>query len=321
MKVLLILNPASRDGRGKKLGLKAVKIIEKLNINYDLVYSKSLEDITKLSREGNSKYETIVIMGGDGSINHSINGFYDEEGRRISDTKLGIIYTGTSPDFCKSYKIPLNLKKAINLIKEGKSEKISIGKIKLAKKIDSKYFEKGVDNSDLFFTRFFACCVNIGLGASVARNANSGIRKKIGDFLGTFISLFKSFFEYKATDFKVLVDDKQVVLKKLYNLSIGKTFYIASGIKVKNTLKENDKNFYLLKVSNIKLLKIPSLLKTIYSGREIKNSELINFSYCNKIEILAREDNLELEFDGDPMGFLPCKIEETLEKLDLIKLF
>lgn len=309
MRHFVIINPGSRDGKSKKLIDITINLLRKSNINFEYKITEELNDAYEFSRFANKRsYNVIIAVGGDGTINQAINGFYDQNGRRISKTLFGVIYTGTSPDFCKSYNIPLKLKNAIEIIKKGKYKSIKIGQIKLSK---SK-------NSNDFYTKYFACCTNIGLGAMLAKKANSGIRRIFGDFSGTFLSLLITLIVYKKSNFQIIVDDKKEELSNLYNLSIGKTYHIASGIKVNNDLKNNNKGFYLLTVKNLNLFNIINVIGKIYSGKKIKNNNFIKISYCDKIEVLKNNKNPEIEFDGDPSGYLPCMIKEAEDNLDLI---
>ena len=86
--------------------------------------TECLHDAYLLSKNANNEgYDVIVAVGGDGTINKVLNGFYDDQGKRISRSRFAVIYTGTSPDFCKSYGIPLDIERAVNFIIRGHSKK------------------------------------------------------------------------------------------------------------------------------------------------------------------------------------------------------
>ncbi len=321
MKYLIILNPGSKGGKSRKKWNKISKILNSKNIIYDLKITQTLDDATQFSREGNVKnIDIIIAIGGDGTINRVINGFFKSDGRRFSKTKLAVIYTGTSPDFCKSYNIPLKINEAIDTILKNKSVSIDIGKIIFSKNynINNNFSIAQLEKDQNFQSHYFSCCTNVGLGATLARFSNGGIRKILGDFFGTFISLIRTLFAYKANTFTLLLDGELQKLNKLYNISIGKTYYIASGIKVNHNLKFNDNRFYILIVKNLSLLNVFSVLKKIYSGKKLKNTHSVSLTYAKEIEVLTNNENPEIELDGDPIGFLPCKIEIVKDKLDVL---
>ena len=319
MKYFLILNPGSKGGKSKKSFNKIFSAFNNAKINFDYKITQTLDDAYTFSVEANkSGYDIIVAVGGDGTINNVLNGFFDSEGRRISNSKMGVIYTGTSPDFCKSYNIPIKTEDAINTLIENNSIPIYIGKLLCSGVEDESLKGTDISKIDNQKLKYFACCANIGLGATLARKANSGIRKYLGDTIGTFISLITTIATYKANDFTIIQDGKKQTLGKLFNLSIGRTKFIASGIQVLNNIKYDKKGFYLMKVRSLNLLNLPSLFKKVYSGKQFINTDYLSLNYCNSLEVLSNPKNPEIEMDGDPIGYLPCKIEISNDKLELI---
>lgn len=320
MRYFLIMNPGSKGGKSSKKFQRVFDILDKNNINYDYKITSSLEDAYTFSVEANQKgYDVIVAMGGDGTINRVINGFYDNSGRRIFGSKFAVIYTGTSPDFCKSYHIPIKIDQAVKVLLCGKSKKIQIGKITHASMYDKSLHGQPVPiNNYNMRISYFACCANIGLGALLARNANSGIRKFIGDYAGTFVSLIKTLIEYNPCNFIVCFDGKRQIVEKVYNIAVGRTTFIASGIKVRNNLSPGNRCFYNLIIKNMRFVNLMGILKKVYSGRKFVNNHIISLQYAKTIEVYGNNENSELEFDGDPRGFLPCLIEAAQDSLDLI---
>jgi YegS/Rv2252/BmrU family lipid kinase len=310
MKYWLIFNPGSRGGKNARKIEHIKALLNARQIQYTINQTKTLSDAYSLSTKGNQLgYDVIVAIGGDGTINQVINGFFDEDGARISDSKFGVIYTGTSPDFCKSLQIPLRIDEAVEILVNPKSFPIAIGKVELLLSPDKTNKKPTV--------RYFACCANVGLGPLLAYHANGGIRKILGDTLGTFVSLIRCLFEYTPQNLKVKLDDKWIEVESVTNISIGKTHYIASGIQVKNHLKRNDRQFYYLSIQKLKLTKLGHVIKVIYSGKDIVNTEQITMDYCKEIEI-SGDSNIRVEFDGDPAGYLPCRITNAKDTLDVI---
>jgi diacylglycerol kinase family enzyme len=312
------MNPSSHSGRSSRAFKKIFELLDNSGVNYQYRITESIEDAYNSSVEANQKnYDAIIAVGGDGTINVVLNGFYEASGKRISKAKFGVIYTGTSPDFCKSYNIPTDLSRAVEVIITEHSEKILIGKVTLSLQNDRNFHRKSIRDNPRAITRFFGCCANIGLGASLARKANSGIRRYLGDFAGTFLALASILPTFKPSDQELTIDRKRVTFPGLYNISIGRTRYIASGIKVEHSLGGSDRRFYYLSVKNLRIANIPSLLRKVYSGKPIKNTRYLELGYCREIKFPGNYNNPEVEFDGDPAGFLPCRIEIAEDPLDL----
>jgi YegS/Rv2252/BmrU family lipid kinase len=317
-KAHLIFNPGSKNGSNRQVIGAIISRFRKRKWDCTLTTTGCLEDAYSASVNANREnYDCIIAVGGDGTINRVLNGFYDDKGHRTSPAQLGVIHTGTSPDFCKSYGIPTNVPEAIDCILNGKHKAIQVGQITLAKTFMPEYHIRTISINKNFITRYFACCANIGLGASLARYANQGIRTYLGDFAGTFISLIRVLAHYQPSPYTIDIDGQRDSVEKIFNVAVGRSYYIASGIKIKNDLTETDNRFYILTVKNMSLSRIPLCLQTVYSGRIIRNNNYFTLTYGKIINIHGNNDNPEVEFDGDPAGFLPCRIQIAKDALEV----
>ena len=319
MKYCLIVNPYSRGGRARELAQRCVGHLAHQGCSYDTEIVEDFQQAYTLSQKANQKgYDVIVAIGGDGTVNRVMNGFYDESGKRVSGAKFGVLHTGTSPDFCKSYHIPLDLKEAVQSLVTLNTRSIPVGRIRFAEELHTDYHGKTIDEVRNAKVAYFACCANIGLGAALARKANSGIRRYLGDSVGTFLSLLQILYSYRPGSYEIVHDVERKCQENVFNISVGLTHYIASGIK---SYKGNvgDKNkFYVMTVRNITLQSLLPMLYKVYRGREWENTEYLSMSEAGSIDILGTSMNPEIEYDGDPGGYLPCSIDMALDKLELI---
>jgi len=319
MKYFLIMNPASGGGKSRKHIQKVLSLFDERGVHYQYAHTSSLDNAWQLSKKANeSGFDVVVAVGGDGTINAVLNGFYDDKGQRISAAIMGVVHTGTSPDFCKSYRIPVKTEKAVQLLLTPKVRKIKIGKMSCCIRKYQDMDKMGISDCQDILVKYFGCCANIGLGASLARQANGGIRKYAGDTLGTFLCLVKILFTFKPNTFSMVKNGREIQVDKLYNISVGLTYHIASGIKVRHGLTDSDDRFYCLTTRDLNVVNIASVLRQAYSGKQIRNSPAFYLDYCRTIEFYGNNLNPEVELDGDPAGFLPCKIEMAIKPLDLI---
>ncbi len=117
---------------------------------------------------------------------------------------------------------------------------------------------------------------------------------------------------------QVSLDGKEKILEGVYNISVGKTFYIASGLKVCNELQPQDSRFYVLAVRNLSWKNVWPVLRAVYSGRPIASSACLSLEYAREVSFSFSTPQTEVEFDGDPAGWCPCQIEMAPDSLDLI---
>jgi diacylglycerol kinase family enzyme len=315
-RIFLVMNPASRGGKSARTFSTIKQFFDRAGISYTCSITKSLDDATAMTQKAcDESYDTVVAVGGDGTINRVINGFFSPEGTlRSSTTRMGVIHTGTSPDFCKSYGIPTELDAACTTVCDGSVRRIPLGTINFTKNIGK---HDHVTDTNETATSFFGCCANIGLGASLANAANSGIRKILGDSIGTFCALLRVLAGYRPSTIEIVLDGNRTMQNRVYNMSIGRTYYIASGIKIANTLTDADNRFYTLTVRNISLRTLPLCLYALYSGKPFPQKEIFRFDYGRHFT-LSSPDTVAVEFDGDAAGFLPCTVAIAPDRLPLI---
>ncbi len=309
---LFIANPCARNGRARHKLVQLRRELDHRGISYDLAVCDGLDHAGALSAEANrAGYDVVVGVGGDGTINRVLNGFFDANGRRLSAARMGAIHIGTSPDFCRSYGVPTDVHTAVEALLAGVSKKISVGKIVCESR--SPQIAPNIPRA-----AFFGCCANIGLGASLARLANGGIRRYAGDSLGTFLCLLRVLARQGPRAMTLEIDGRAQQLESVYNIAVGKTRYIASGIQVRHDLSEADNRFYIITLRNLAWHRLGSVLWTLYSGRPITSGKCLSLTYGSNIRIDSPGASTEVEFDGDPAGWCPCRIETAPDALDLI---
>ena len=309
---LLIANPHARNGRARKKLAQLRSELERRGVKYDLALCQGLDHARTLSEEANhSGYDVVVGVGGDGTINRVLNGFFDADGRRLSRARMGAIHIGTSPDFSRSYGMPIGVPQAVEALLAGEARQIRVGKVVY----ETSPPPAGVTAPA---TAFFGCCANVGLGASLARLANSGIRKYAGDFLGTFACLLRVLLQYRSRTIELELDGRPQRLDKVYNIAVGKTRYIASGIKVRHELGERDDRLYVICLRELSWSRLGPVLWTLYRGKPIASGWCLSLAYARSVRIATAGAPAEVEFDGDPAGWCPCQITTAPDPLDLI---
>lgn len=307
MKCQLILNPKSNSGRAAGRFERIFALLQQAGVEYHCAYAQTYDSIREASIKANETgYDAVVAVGGDGTINAVMNGFYNEDGTTRSDKRMGVIYTGTSPDFCMSYGIPLDLAKAVDVISTGKTRNIRVGRIELRLSPDR----------DGTITKYFSCCASIGIGAMVAGKANR-YRKYLGDTGGTLLAILSSLARFRARDMQLASSSGELIFPKVTNIFVGRTRFIASGLKVSCEIEDDDDRFYILCIHDLGFLRLPGLLRQLYSGNT-KTSAVMEVMNSADININTGKEIIPVEFDGDPAGFTPCSIRPAHSPLRLI---
>ena len=116
----VIVNPLAGNNRASKVIKKISKYLKKQKVEFLVFFSETAEDINnigkKLSKEGERDF---IIVGGDGTISHFVNGLTDP-----SKVNIGIIPAGKHNHFARYLNIPSNPIEAIETILDQTTTKI-----------------------------------------------------------------------------------------------------------------------------------------------------------------------------------------------------
>ena len=106
-RTVLVVNPQSQGGR---LGKRWKDIADTIGraFPFEEAITEGPGDATRLTREAlRGGAERVVAIGGDGTINEVVNGFFDERGAAIAaDASMAVIPFGTGGDFRRTVQLP-----------------------------------------------------------------------------------------------------------------------------------------------------------------------------------------------------------------------
>ncbi len=299
MRMLLISNPGSRSGKSSNMRKFWVKSLADAGVAFTCVETSAIGHAFDIASSSKG-YDVHIAAGGDGTINEVIDGTVQSGN---PDTSIGVLYSGTSPDFCRFHGIPVKPAEAVKSLLSGKSRMIDVAMISYE------------DNEGKERLSHFACSCNIGIGASVAKFSNR-MRRYMGDKIGTFTSLLKAFAKNPSYDMELSIDGAFSLMKGVTNISVLKNPHIASGLKLNLGNSPDDGRLFVMIVAGRDRLGLLRLIPGLYSGNMAISKDIF-IKPCSNVSIRSKS-RCEIEFDGDPRGFTPVSIEILPRKIKLI---
>ena len=114
----IIVNPASKSGRGQKIWKTIEPVLLKRSISYQVYFSKKSGDVAAETKRLSALNEPIflIILGGDGTMNEALQGMHP-----ISNFTVGYIPTGSSNDLARNLGIPRDPLLALEKILDGEA--------------------------------------------------------------------------------------------------------------------------------------------------------------------------------------------------------
>ncbi len=121
MKIQFILNPASGGGKGGKT-LSLLKSQTKLlGLTGDIALSHHPREAQEIAiRSQKRGCEIVVACGGDGTIHSLLPALVQRP------VALGVIPIGTANDLARNWKVPFQLKRALAVLREGRTKAVDI---------------------------------------------------------------------------------------------------------------------------------------------------------------------------------------------------
>jgi diacylglycerol kinase family enzyme len=297
MKYRLIMNPGSRSGRGKRLWDTWEAALRRAGADFECCLTRSLDHARSLAKEP-SGADAVVAVGGDGTINAVLDGILQSD---RPDRPMGVLYSGTSPDFCRFHGIPLAPAPAVTALLHGQFKSVDAVRITCA------------GPGGVPFTAHFGCGSNIGLGAGIARQANR-TRQFLGDRTGTGLATVTALFLTAACNLTARFDGVTHEFPRCNNLSILKSPFIASGLRLNVDLLADDGQLCAVAVSGQSPLGLLRILPGFYTGQAVGHPAVF-LQKCRTIEV---NGTAEVEFDGDPRGRLPLTADVLPRALNLL---
>lgn len=285
---LFIVNPVAGKNKGAKVLLLIERVMKRKKIPHKIIQTTEIGEAQRIAKEAvNKEFSTIVAVGGDGTIHEVLNGIVG------SNKILGIIPAGTGNDLSRTLNLPHNPELALELILQGKTKAIDLGKA------NGKYFIN------------FA---SIGLDAVIASEANY-IKKYISGKIAYILAAIKGINLFKSREIKFIIDDKKIS-EKVMMITVCNGIYYGGGMMIAPKAMLEDGYFDVCVIKKMNKLKLLALFPTIYLGKHVNYKE-VEFYRAKKVKIIS-EDHLQVNADGELIHDKALEFEVLQQRLEII---
>lgn len=292
----IIINPASAAGRtGKQQNAIIDKIDQILGKQYSIcITQKPFEARTDANRAIMDGCKLIIAVGGDGTINEIVNGFFSD-GKIINpECSLGIINSSTSGGFVQSMGLPPTIEDQLKTIRSGKYCTVDVCKINFQNQ-DSCSEE-----------RYYINECQMGIGGIVVKDVQSK-HKRFGGRLAFGLITLKSALGHKSTLYNLQIDEDKETELQLHGVVVANGTFMGGGMKLTPRAKLDDGMFDILIIHDQSPLQRIISFSKVYSGKHLTAKW---FSYIHGRSIKIRSSKLQfVAVDGELIGTLPCQIE------------
>lgn len=222
-------------------------------------------------------YDLLIVAGGDGTLNEVINGIAEQPQR----PKLGIIPMGTVNDFGRALHLPNDIMKALDVIIEGHTTQVDIGKM------NNRYF------------------INLAAGGKITQvsyETPSKLKSIVGPF-AYYIKGFEMLPQMNAVDIRIEYDNEVFQGEALLFL-LGLTNSMAGFEKLVPDAKLDDGHFTLIIVEKANLAELGHIMTLASRGEHTKHPKVI-YKKAKSVNISSYTE-MQLNVDGEYGGKLPA---------------
>jgi YegS/Rv2252/BmrU family lipid kinase len=293
----VIVNPRSQGGR---LGKRWPEIADTIGraFPFDEAITKAQGDATRLTAEAlRAGAERIVAIGGDGTINEVVNGFFDADGKSIApDASLALIPFGTGGDFRRTFELPTEIADAAAVIAANKRRKIDVGRL--------TFVTRAGDPAH----RMFANIASFGVSGVVDRLVNES-GKKLGR-MSFLWATARATWSYKNQRVQMTFDGKDRVETTINTVAVANGRFFGGGMKIAPDAIPDDGMFDVVAMGDFGFGDVLASGRRLYKGTHLAMAKVT----ARRARVVEAEPIdpgavVELDVDGEAPGRLPARFE------------
>lgn len=290
--VQLIYNPVA----GQKVFRTRLDYVVEMfqNAGYELRIHRTVsnDDFTTFF-EGKSfdDCEAIVVAGGDGSFNRTVNAMKQNH----INLPVGIIPAGTANDFARHIGIPDSIQNAINTVSKLKSKRLDIGKA------NDQYF------------------INVcsgGLLTNISHNIDTELKNTLGK-LAYYIKGVQQIPRFKSLKFRITTRD-EIYEENLFLFLVlnGSSAGGFNRIGEYASMKDGKLDFVGIKACPVN--DMPIVFSKILLGDHLEDKNILYFQSNYMVIECLEEEQIPSDIDGEPGPSYPIEISVLPEDIKVI---
>jgi len=304
-KSVIIVNPRSASGTtGRNWARIDQEIRRGLKTDLDVRFTERQGHGTTLASEAIKEgYDRVVAVGGDGTINEVMNGFF-EKGKLINpNAALAVMSIGTGSDFVKTLEFPTTPFEAAERIRLGKAWTIDLGKCTFT----------GLDGEQQ--SRLFINIADFGSGGAIVDKVNR-TSKVFGGQISFLWGILTTLPTYKNKLTKYRVDDGPEEEKVLNTFVVANGRYYGGGLKPAPNAQLDDGLLDIVSIGDVGFLEAISSLGKFRKGTYLEIPK-VTFSK-GKTVVASSEETQLVEMEGEVVGRLPARFEMLPKAMKII---
>ena len=297
MRVAVIVNPAARKGGALARWPSIQAELARRLGPVEPMFTQAPGHATELARDAlRQGVRRFVAVGGDGTVNETLNGLLDPSGRLIEpDAVLCPVPAGTANELSRALGHLAIAGSAFDAAISPRTRAIDLMRVRCT----------GLDGRPV--DRFGYLIVALGLAATIShRTSQSRWLKKLGEIAYLLMTPGVTL-TYRQRDISVEIDGVPAGTRRLFTAMVGNTENGGGGMKLLPGARFDDGVLDLIDVGGMSRLGVLlGILPRLYSGAHVRHPKVrtargTSFRFRSEVETLV-------DLDGEMLGRLPLEV-------------
>ncbi len=306
-KAFLVVNPRSANGRTGRAWAPVEALLRERLGPLEIGLTERPLHAEELTRSALQRgFDLIVAVGGDGTVNEVVNGFFAAGEPVAPAAALSVLPSGTGRDLARGLGVAhANTEELIGRIASGALRQIDCG---LATYSDAQ----GRVHSRRFLNE-----ASFGFSAQTVAAVNRS-SKALGGKVSFALGVFRCLAGLRNVPVTLRADGEQVFAGDAFLVAVANGRYFGGGMMIAPGAAIDDGLFDVVAVGAMRRFDVVKNLRLIYEGRHVGRRSVTSLR-CQVLEAEASEPVL-LEMDGEQPGQLSARFELQAGALSLLGL-
>ena len=299
MKTFVIVNPASSGGATQKNWPAMGEKLRVASPAFDYALTEYRGHATELTKKALlAGYQRIIAVGGDGTVNEVVNGFFDGDRPISTEAQLGILDAGTGGDFRRNIGLGESLEEQISAIALGRTKPLTLGHAKFEG-------ENGLSQS-----RYFVVICSFGISGDINHYVNNSPKlKRYGSGAAFAFGTFRCLFSYANAPVHVAIDSKDLYEGPILVGAASNGPWTGGGMMMAPKAESFSSKLDFVIARDLNLYESLMVFPRIYNGSHVHRPK-VDYQKGNKLVVTPLEGaKIIADMDGDVVGYLPLEIE------------
>lgn len=296
---VVVVNPMAGGGKARSRLPELADALHALDAQFEVAETASPGHATELVREAlRGGAPGVAVVGGDGTLNEAVNGFFDDRGEPIApDAWLAPLPCGTGGDFRRTLGLDRRPRAMAARVMSADPHPIDVGLLRFRHR----------DGRPML--RFFLNITSFGIGGLVDELVNDG-PKWMGGSGAFLLASVRAGARYRNQHVRIMIDGHPPRETAVLNIAVANGQYFGGGMHVAPRARIDDGLFDVVGIENLSFVAQARLMPRIYRGTHLGRPG-VTWTRARSVEAEPVDPGeiVLLDVDGEAPGRLPATFE------------